>query len=228
MRYTLSPMFQEIRGKIGTFVASKNRSGVMLRSLVTPRNTQTAKRSTIRVNFSSYAGIWRSLSQTVKDNWKTAALTYTFYNSLGIAYTPSAYQVFLTLNLRIMQLGLAVITAAQNFSQLSEPSAAYSSISLGTEEFNLEGWTDDDGPNYLVISVSQYLPASSDGLKYPVLYLANNYNNVGTPVNLYSLLVALNGRAPVLGEIIYVETVKVNGTTGQIALLQAETVDVVA
>jgi hypothetical protein len=47
------------------------------------------------------AGAWRDLTNEQRDSWRTGAVNYPAYNKFGAAYTPSGYQVFMTLNFQI-------------------------------------------------------------------------------------------------------------------------------
>lgn len=47
------------------------------------------------------AGEWRKLTDAQRESWRTGAVNYPSYNKFGSAYTPSGYQVFMTLNFQV-------------------------------------------------------------------------------------------------------------------------------
>ena len=62
------------------------------------RNNQT---------LSTIAGLWRTLTVAQQDSWITGAVNYPAVNKFGVAYTPSGYQVFVTLNTQLLILNAA-------------------------------------------------------------------------------------------------------------------------
>jgi len=211
-------MFSEIRGKAGTFVASKNRTGVIIRNLVNPRNSVSIKRTGVRSSYSDIASAWRVMSSSDKLDWLTASLGYTFYNSLGVAYVPTAYQLFLSLNLRIQFLGVSPILTAQSYELLSIPNPSISEPLIGFETMNLDSWIHTSADEYLVLYFSDYIPSSTYRLSVPSKYAYNCIAATYLPVNLWDTLIALNGRAPLVGEYIFIYSIKVNSITGQVSL----------
>lgn len=55
------------------------------------------------------AGLWRTLTDAERASWSTGAVNYPAFNKFGVSYTPSGYQVFMTLNFQVYQLTGAIL-----------------------------------------------------------------------------------------------------------------------
>lgn len=58
----------------------------------------------------SIAGAWRDLTDAQRDSWATGAVNYPAYNRYGVSYTPTGYQVFMTLNFQVVASGGTLLT----------------------------------------------------------------------------------------------------------------------
>lgn len=106
----------DIKGKVGGNVFQGSKSGTTLKTIdAIADSAKLTKADAGRVIntlplTASIAGAWRNLTDAQRQSWVTGAVNYPAYNKFGVAYTPSGYQVFMTLNFQIVALGFALLT----------------------------------------------------------------------------------------------------------------------
>lgn len=102
----------DMRNKLAGTVFSKNRYGAYTRTKVTPVNPSTAAQQEVRARFGAQAQAWRTLTESERQSWITAAPTSPVNDIFGNAniLTGSAYcsQV----NLNLAAINEAAITTA--------------------------------------------------------------------------------------------------------------------
>ena len=96
----------EIRGRLGGVVFSRNKSGNHIRPFKQPSNPQSTLQMNQRGTITSMIRLWQVAGPTNQATWVVwAALPANVkYNSLGAAYYLSGYQSFLEINTRIWQI----------------------------------------------------------------------------------------------------------------------------
>lgn len=105
MKAALSIAFEDLRGKAGTVVVSKSRSGLVIRNRVSGKNPRTAAQQAIRVDFAKAAAAYKNLTSTQVANWKNYAQTVTKTNPVsGDTYHPAANAVFSGLAIKFLQV----------------------------------------------------------------------------------------------------------------------------
>jgi hypothetical protein len=105
MKASLSIAFENLRGKAGTLVVSKARSGLFVRPAVTGKNPRTAAQQAIRANFSKAAAALKNLTTAQLVNWQNYAQTIVRTNpTTGETYHPTAGNVFLGLATKFLQV----------------------------------------------------------------------------------------------------------------------------
>lgn len=73
MRVTLSPLVDELTGKLGLTVFSKNRGGLYVKKFVKPTNPDTARQVNARALFGSLGSAWFSLSAANRELYSSWA-----------------------------------------------------------------------------------------------------------------------------------------------------------
>lgn len=96
-------------GKIGGFVASKNRGGSYFRVKATPSNPQSARQLFIRSVLSSLATAWAGLSQAARNAWNGAVGDFASTDVFGDIRNPSGANLYVKLNSNLINAGLAPI-----------------------------------------------------------------------------------------------------------------------
>jgi hypothetical protein len=92
------------------------------------------------------SGLWRGLTDEERTSFTTGAISFPALNRFGDAYTPSGFQVFMTLNLQMNNAGLAYLTTCP--------------IPISVEPLPLFGFG-YTGPNNLPCTVSELIPLNS-------------------------------------------------------------------
>jgi hypothetical protein len=95
----------DIRGKIGTNVFSRARSGATIRIRKSPRNPRTEQQSEVRFYLAKAATAYKNLNAIQRTAWKNYAATLTHTNPVsGETYTPAANTVFVGLASKFLQI----------------------------------------------------------------------------------------------------------------------------
>ena len=223
-----SALVDSLKGTIGNITFSTGRSNAFARSYVYPIRTSMSSINSIQIFYSKIAGYWRVLSQPDKLAWQGVLNQYTFYDKYNHPYTPSAFQLFLKLNLNLFGLAHVPILTAQNYSLLDPPEAVLGSPTLSTHHFYVESAAALNVHEYYKIYISKWLPASQDYHSCPVYYCLYISPSIPYPVDLFTYAVNLSGRLPIAGEMCYTEVFRYNANTGQSSLVQAESSTVVS
>lgn len=96
----LSQIASDIRGSIDGLTFSRNRFGRVIRAKVAPVNPSTPDQDRIRQIFGDLSHLWsQGISDANSSAWHTAATSTTLYDSLGQSYSPTAQNLFVSVNL---------------------------------------------------------------------------------------------------------------------------------
>lgn len=105
MKAALSIAFEQLRGKAGTLVVSKSRSGLVVRNRTTPKNPRTKTQQAIRLAFAKATGVYKNFSSAQVAAWQAYALTITKIDPVsGQPYHPTAINVFIGLAVKYLQM----------------------------------------------------------------------------------------------------------------------------
>lgn len=115
----------DMRGKVGSQVFSKNKSGAYVRSQKVNVVSSTADQVTVRNRLVSFSQGWRSLNQSDRDAWNNAVDSFRHTNVFGNVINPSGFDLYVKLNFNLDQVGIAPLTLpplpglVQNVSSLA-------------------------------------------------------------------------------------------------------------
>jgi hypothetical protein len=100
-----SPAVDEIRGKAGTDVFTKSKTGPILRRRAQPANPRTAAQNAVRSNLARAAETFKNLTPAQAAPWAGYALTVTRHHPVtGRAYHPSSVAAFSALATKFLQV----------------------------------------------------------------------------------------------------------------------------
>lgn len=102
-------MMTDARGKLGGQVFSKNRSGAIVRTKVTPANPQTSYQQAVRQLLGSLSQQWASLTEAQKLAWNNAVTAWSSTNVFGDVVNPSGKNLYVRLNINLVNIGESVI-----------------------------------------------------------------------------------------------------------------------
>lgn len=148
MKYAPGLMVGVLSGSLGSTTASHNRNGSYFRSRTIPVNVNSAAQIGVRNRFSNISQSWRNLTQLQREAWIAAALSVTLYDPLGVAYTPTGAQYFLSIN-----TGVKIYSAAAAI--LASPPAPAPPAALLTAVFTI------DPTEYSIVYTGTPLAAST-------------------------------------------------------------------
>ena len=95
------------RGRKDSVVYLKTRHGNVARQYVRPRNPRTAEQQAHRQNVRVVSARWRTLTQEQQGAWRVAAASNDFIDEAGRPVRLNGYNLFVSLNSRRADLGLA-------------------------------------------------------------------------------------------------------------------------
>lgn len=105
-------MMTDARGKLGGHVFTKNKSGAVIRTKVTPSNPKTdaqaASRSALGVN----SARWSNITEEQRNGWNSRALANPKTNIFGDTYFASGKNLFVGVNANLASVGLPQVAAA--------------------------------------------------------------------------------------------------------------------
>jgi hypothetical protein len=200
----------DMKGKIGGHVAKGGVSGGILQTKASPpRSTSASGKLTkadagkvIRpqANTSTNAGLWRNLSGSQRDAWIAAAPNYPFLNKFGLPYTPSGYQLYMSVNNNMLAIGEAALNVPPEVSDI-EPTPSFTVTDGAGPGLSLL-WTGTIPSGYtgvLYASVSQSTGKTLDRGRLKAIALIPD--SVGATLDITTAYVAVFGSLPVSGNI---------------------------
>ncbi len=154
----------DMRGKVGSQVFSRNKSGAYARSFKVNVISATASQVTARMRLSTLSSAWRSLTQVQRNSFNEAVTSFKHTNIFGSIISPSGFDLYVKLNCNLVQIDVAPISTAptpglvQNVASLSVVSDATTpavTISWDASTVSID--------HYFVISATKCL---SPGVNY--------------------------------------------------------------
>jgi len=102
----LGAIVADIKGKIaGNYFAKRKNTTILAvcGSKLTKADAGRTALQSARNSLTIVSRSWKSLVASARTNWDSAASLLTWYTKVGIAYTPSGYQVFTQCNLNLLK-----------------------------------------------------------------------------------------------------------------------------
>ncbi|MBX3112698.1 MAG: hypothetical protein KF857_11895 [Fimbriimonadaceae bacterium] len=105
MKTSLSIAFEDMRGKAGSVVVTKGRSGLVVKPRVSGKNPRTAPQQSVRYALAKAAQNYRNLTPAQVDEWQAYAQTVVKTNPVdGRVYHPTANTAFMALAAKFLQV----------------------------------------------------------------------------------------------------------------------------
>lgn len=103
-KISFSPLVGQVRGKAGSVVFTKGRSGATVRTRVKPKNPRTTGQAAQRNLLTTTARQFKNLSTSNAAAWNAAAALVVFHNGVtGAAYHPSGMTYYNKLSIRYLE-----------------------------------------------------------------------------------------------------------------------------
>ncbi len=97
-RVKLSPIISAINGKLGNVVFQENKSGIILRERIKPRNPNTAAQVASRSRLASVKTAWQVLTTANRDSWIALAQFFNKKTKFNQQKSLTAYELFIQHN----------------------------------------------------------------------------------------------------------------------------------
>jgi hypothetical protein len=203
------------RGKLGGHVLSKNRSGAVVRTKVTPVNKQSSSQLGVRNRFTTYSQGWKALTQAQRDAWNAAVSGFTGTNIFGDTVTPSGFNLYQKLNNNLVNLGESAITSPPTPSSVGEVVATTLEAESGTQSLSLTLAGNVPANTGVKVFATAQMSAGKSYVKQAFRQITTLAAAATTPVDLLAAWQAKFGDIDQVGARISVKCVAVNLTTGQ-------------
>lgn len=162
----LGALVADIKGKLaGNYFAKRKNTTVLAvcGSKLTKADAGRTALQAARNNLAAVARKWQQLTAAQRLTWESQAALLTWYTKVGVAYTPSGYQLFSQNNLNRLKINLDFLI---NYAEPNPP-ANIDNIKIeiktgGDIEYSYVGTL--SGNKYVVVSASY---TNSIGVKYP-------------------------------------------------------------
>lgn len=210
----------DLRGSINGSVFSRNGNGGYVRNRTTPINPNSQKQVAVRAGLAFLASYWRSLTDTQRDAWTTAAPNFPYTNRLGQSSVYSGQQLFMKFNQSLAQGNIAgvldVPPTPQSFPPLiaTTLTATLTAGALTAFTIAFNGSDDTEDFKFQVFAT----PGMSAGISNPgtgaYRLLANALDTEVSPLALHTQYIALFG-SPVVGQKIHVRVEVIAVNSGQ-------------
>ena len=187
-----SGMISEVKGKLNGTIFSNPKYGAQMRNRKGLKGQESSVWGTRKSKLSHIASQWKALDDTQRNSFALQVANYPYVNKFGDTVTPSAYQLFCTLNLNLLTISSTQISTCLP----PNPEYDYSPVELsvnvgGTLEFTYT--SPGDNTVYAVYYIS---PPVSQGVYYvprKMRLLTFVRGDIASPYNVDSLIEALYG-----------------------------------
>ena len=217
-RIKFGMMMTDARGKLGGHVFTKAKSGATIRTKVTPLNPKTPAQSEARSALGANSQAWRTLSETQRLAWNSAAQEVSKTNAFGDTYFPSGKNYFTAVNNNLRNVGGSPKLDPPVLVEMPGLTSVNVDFDLLAEQIDIDPvWIGSDVDTFLVCNATSGMSAgrynfSGKYRKWGVYSLA------GTPANtaLYDAYISKFG-VPSAGQKVSFEFYLVNAVTGQVS-----------
>lgn len=205
----------DIRGKSNGHVFTKNRSGAVMRTKVSPSNAQSVDQQAVRAIFTTLSQAWKGLTEGQRLAWNGAVSSYSKTNIFGDLVNPSGINLFQSLNNNLMSIGSPMILEVPLPSAVGSCTilSASSAIGAGTMSLVLSGAVPADTSVKVLATAPMSAGKSfvkSEYRQIDVLAAAS-----ATPVNIKAAYLDKFGTQGAAGQKIFFKLIPVNENTGQ-------------
>ena len=216
MRVKYGSIVTDGSGKLGGHVASKGRSGSVIRTKVTGTNPQTPKQNSTRALLGSLAAGWSSLTEEQRQSFDSAVDKFKSTDIFGDVHNPSGYTLYIKLNFNLVNAGFAQLTSAPEPQALEYNPAIQVDFYLPYPESSLILFQFEEysGYRYMIKASPAVSPGINNGKS--LLAVIGYQNNDSTYLVFgYDYLVRYPN--PTAGNYIFVSVTRIynNGQKGQ-------------
>lgn len=147
------------RGKVGGHVLTKNKSGAIVRTKVTPSNPRTQAQQLVRAIMATVSQAWSALTQQQIASWNEQAPEWAGTNVFGDNVEPSGKTLHQSLNVNLLNTGQSVLTVPPVKVATPDDILQSATLDLTAETLTLTG-TDTTAGKVIVVEAT---PPVSNG-----------------------------------------------------------------
>lgn len=161
------------RGKLGGHVLSKNKSGAIVRTKVTPANPRTAYQQAVRAILATVSQAWSALTNAQIEAWNTQAPQWAGTNEFGDTVLPSGKSLHQKLNQNLLLTGQSAITVPPAKAEVPDDILASATLDLTADTLTLTG-VDATAGKVIVVEATPVVSAGTTNVdnKYRKIYHA--------------------------------------------------------
>lgn len=217
-RIKFGMMMTDARGKLGGHVFTKAKSGATIRTKVTPLNPKTSAQSEARSALGANSQAWRTLSETQRLAWNSAAQEVSKTNAFGDTYFPSGKNYFTAVNNNLRNVGSQILVTPPALVQMPGLTSVEVDFDLLAEQLDIApNYVGDEADIVLVCNATSGQSAGRYNFsgKYRKF---DGYGLAGLPSNtvMFDSYVSKFG-LPSAGQKVSFEFYLVNANTGQVS-----------
>lgn len=217
----------DVAGKVGNAVFQRGRAGNIVRKRSIPINPRTTAQVAARALMSTQSKVWRTLTESQRTAWDNAAASaeWTQTDSFGNPFQLSGEQLYLKLNLNLLDISATPITSPPSKAEFTAIVLGAITIAVTGPAFTIAFTGTLDASETLVVSASPQVSAGVMSAKSVRFAAIMDYTST-SPIDAQSAYEAAFG-APVAGQKIFVRVEMVSETSGE-RILVGEGSDIVA
>jgi hypothetical protein len=215
MKLKFGAIVTDGRGKIGGHVATKNRSGAVLRTKVTPTNAQTSFQQGVRNLFTQLSQGWKSLSQAQRDTWNAGVSAYAKTNIFGDLVNPSGSNLYQKLNNNLTRIERPILSNCPAPVEVPNTYIVEISETDVTGSLNLVLSNTIAGDSSLLVFATAPLSQGKNFVKSEYRFLKYLISADLSPVDVNDIYIAKFGAKPLKGQKVFFKVVPVSTATGQ-------------
>lgn len=217
-RIKFGMMMTDARGKLGGHVFTKAKSGATIRTKVSPLNPKTSAQSEARSALGANSQAWRTLSETQRLAWNSAAQEVSKTNAFGDTYFPSGKNYFTAVNNNLRNVGSQILVDPPALVQMPGLTSVQVDLDLLAEQLDIApSYVGDEADIMLVCNATSGQSAGRYNFsgKYRKF---NGYALAGLPQDtvVYDDYVSKFG-VPSPGQKVSFEFYLVHAVTGQVS-----------
>lgn len=161
------------RGKLGGHVLSKNKSGAIVRTKVTPANPRTSFQQAVRSILATVSQAWSALTNAQIEAWNSQAPQWAGTNEFGDTVLPSGKSLHQKLNQNLLLTSQSVITVPPAKASLPDDVLATATIDTTSSDLTLTG-VDTSAGKVIVVEATPVVSAGTSNVdnKYRQIYHA--------------------------------------------------------
>lgn len=212
-----SALISEIKGSLNGSTIQGGRSSSILRNKPLPDQRSFIASGPQKSTFLRLVRNWRLLTQSQRNGWDSAATSFQVYNKFGDLYTPSGFQLYVTLNLNRYQAVQTYIDNAPSPVTITTLTKVVAQLNLGIPQFlvNLTYGTVQPNTYFFVYASKPVSPGVQ--VSYKHFNFVEAFRSTDLPqVDIYNSWLDTGVTEIPIGQKVFVRVRMVRADTGQV------------